>query len=135
MKNKKSIIIAIIAAIAVIAAGLGLYFHFKPESSSGGNKAVTIEIVADGRTSTEKYKTSADNLGAVLVEEKIVENNQSEYGLYIQTVYIDGQPRTCDDSKQEWWCITKGGETVMTGADLTPIADGDQFELTLKEGY
>ena len=30
---------------------------------------------------------------------------------------------------------TKGGEQVNTSADQTPIADGEQFELTLKEGY
>ena len=29
----------------------------------------------------------------------------------------------------------KGGEMVNTSADQTPIADQDQFELTLKEGY
>ena len=40
-----------------------------------------------------------------------------------------------DDSKQQWWCLTKGGEMVNTSADLTPIADGDRYELTLKEGY
>ncbi len=39
------------------------------------------------------------------------------------------------ESKQQWWCITKGGEQVNTSADQTPIADGEQFELTLKEGY
>ena len=40
-----------------------------------------------------------------------------------------------DDSKQEWWCFTKGGEEMMTGVDTTPIADGDAFEITLTEGY
>ena len=38
-------------------------------------------------------------------------------------------------TKQQWWCITKGGETVNTSAEQTPIADGDRFELTMKEGY
>ena len=31
--------------------------------------------------------------------------------------------------------ITKAGEQVNTSADQTPVADGDEFELTLKEGY
>ena len=51
--------------------------------------------------------------------------------MYILTV--DGE--TADESKQQWWCITKGGEMVNTSVDTTPIQDGDQFELTLKEGY
>ena len=45
----------------------------------------------------------------------------------------DGE--TADESRQQWWCITKGGETVNTSADQTPIHDNDQFEITLKEGY
>ena len=53
------------------------------------------------------------------------------YGLFITTV--DGE--TADDSKQQWWYITKGGEQVNSGADALPIADGDQFELTMMEGY
>lgn len=28
-----------------------------------------------------------------------------------------------------------GGEMVNTSVDTTPIEDGDEFELTLKEGY
>ena len=42
---------------------------------------------------------------------------------------------TADASRQQWWCLTKGGESVNTSADQTPIADGDVFELTLTEGY
>ena len=51
--------------------------------------------------------------------------------MFIQTV----DKETADEGKQQWWCITKGGEQVNTSADQTPIADQDQFELTLKEGY
>ena len=46
---------------------------------------------------------------------------------------VDGE--TAEDSSQQWWCITKGGSTVNTSADQTPIEDNDAFELTLKEVY
>lgn len=42
---------------------------------------------------------------------------------------------TADSSLEEWWCFTKGGETLNTGVDSTPIADGDHFEITLTTGY
>ena len=47
----------------------------------------------------------------------------------------DQQRQTADDSQQQWWCFTKGGEMLETGVDTTPIADGDAFEITLTEGY
>ena len=40
-----------------------------------------------------------------------------------------------DDANQEWWCFTKGGESVNTGVDSTPVADGDAFEITFTVGY
>ena len=67
----------------------------------------------------------------VLKENELVDGEEGEYGLFIQTV----DKETADEGKQQWWCITKGGEQVNTSADQTPIADQDQFELTLKEGY
>ena len=76
-----------------------------------------------------KIHTDAENLGDALKEEKLVDGTQGEYGLYIETV--DGV--TADASNQEWWCITKGGETLNTSADLTPIADGEHYELTLSK--
>ncbi len=56
---------------------------------------------------------------------------QTKIILFITTV--DGE--TADDSQQQWWCITKGGEMLMTGAGETPVADGETYELTLTTGY
>ena len=64
-------------------------------------------------------------------QEKLIAGDESEYGLFVKTV--DG--RTADDAKQEWWCFTKGGETLMTGVDDTPIADKEKFEITLTVGW
>ena len=43
--------------------------------------------------------------------------------------------RVADDAKQEWWCLTKGGEMWMNGVDTTEIADGDAYEFTLTVGW
>ncbi|MBQ8575120.1 MAG: DUF4430 domain-containing protein [Clostridia bacterium] len=130
-------IIAIIAVVAVIAAGVGLYIHFNPaDEPKGGEKNITLEISADGTSETYEVTTGAQMLGKMLVEEGYVKNDRGDYGLYIQTVYgpFEGG-RTADSSSEEWWSITKNGETVMTGADETPLADGEKYELTLKVGY
>ena len=46
---------------------------------------------------------------------------------------MDGE--TVDDANQEWWCLTKGGESVETGVDSTPVEDGATYEWTLMVGY
>lgn len=131
MKEKKKVIIAIVALIAAIAVFAGVYFAFGRPDTSAGSKTVTIEVAAPDYSNTHKIKTDAEFLGDALKEEGIIEGEESQYGLFITSV----DSIKADDSKQQWWCITKGGADVMTGADITPIADGDTFELTLKEGY
>ena len=44
-------------------------------------------------------------------------------------------PSTADESIQQWWCFTKGGEMLMTGVDTTPIADGEHYEITFTVGW
>lgn len=132
MKKK---IIAIIACVAVIAAGIGLYFYFSSDSDKE-TKTITLTISADGKTETYKVKTDAETLGEMLVKEGYVKNNQESHGLYIQTVYgpfKDG--RTVDGDKEEWWNLKKNGESLLTGADETKIADGEKYELILTVGY
>ena len=51
--------------------------------------------------------------------EGLVEGEESSYGLFITTV--DGE--TADDSNQEWWCLTKGGEMWNYGADSTELSE------------
>ena len=128
--NRKTGILAGLLLIFCIAAGI-LFHVNKPETTIGEKEIDIIVIHADKTENQFTYQTDAEYLVDVLLENKLAEGEQSSYGLFIQTV--DGE--TADDSKQQWWCITKGGEQVNSGADTLPVADGDQFELTLMEGY
>ena len=130
MKHKGTLIAAVALVLVCILAG-GLYLKFKPQTQKG-EKEITILVVHGDQTEKKfQYNTDAEYLVEVLKENELVDGEEGEYGLFIQTV--DGE--TADEAKQQWWCITKGGEQVNTSADQTPVADGEQFELTLKEGY
>lgn len=97
-----------------------------------GSKTVTLSVIhGDGSQKDFEMKTDEEFLEGALVAEKLVEGNESSMGLFITTV--DGEK--ADDSKQEWWCLTKGGEMWNYGAAATEISDGDKFEFTLTEGY
>lgn len=128
--NRTVVIAAIVLAI-VVAALLLVWRTMGPQSAAGG-KTVTVQVVhEDGSSRDFTLNTDEEFLGAALFADGVVEDNQSAYGLYILTA--DGE--TADESKQEWWKLTKEGEMVNTGADVTPIADGEHYELTLTVGY
>lgn len=131
MKNKKTNLIAVIVLVVVLAAAGLLYMKFKP-GTTAGEKEITVKVSAlESGEKSFTYQTDAEYLGEVLTANKLIEGEDGQYGLFITTA----NGIKADDSKQQWWCITKGGEQVNTSADQTPIQDGDQFELTLTEGY
>ena len=128
--NRKTGTLAIILVLLCITAGI-LFHTNKPETNIGEKEINIIVTHADKTENTFTYQTDAEYLADVLLENELADGEMGSYGLFITTV--DGE--TADESKQQWWCITKGGDRVNSGADALPIADGDQFELTLTEGY
>ena len=80
-------------------------------------------------------RAGAFNPGALEAATAIIEEVRAkgDAALRAYTEKFDGV--AIDDSLQQWWCVTKGGESVNTGVDTTPIEDGDHFELTLTTGY
>ena len=55
--------------------------------------------------------------------------------LLLATVMLLGLLAGCSSDGGEKKSVTKGGETVMLGADQQPIADGEHYELTFTVGY
>lgn len=129
--QKKKTLIIVCAAVVLVAAMLAVWFAFGPKGTAG-QKAIGVTVVyADATTDEFSFSTDAEFLRQALEEQKLVEGEESQYGLYVKTV----NGVTADEAKEEWWCFTKDGEDVMTGVDSTPVADGDHFEITLKTGY
>lgn len=126
MKNKKKLLPAAVLAVAAVLL-LGLWYFTRPQTQVG-DKTIVVEVV-HGDQSVKEFtcQTDKEYLGQVLLDEKLVEGEQGQYGLFITVV--DGEEARADQN--QWWCVTKDGEMVETGADATPIADGDHFELTL----
>lgn len=131
MKNNKKLIWGMIALVLVAALLWGAYALFMPKGTVGAKHIAVTVVHQNGQSKEFPIDTDQAYLRGALEEHKLASGDESEYGLFVKTV--DGY--TVDDSKQEWWCFTKGGETVTTGVDATPIADGDHFEITLTTGY
>ncbi len=132
MQKKKwlGLVFGFVVLVLVAAAAAVIYVKTRPEPQQGA-KTVTVKMVYDDVDTSITLNTDAEYLRGALEEQELIAGDESEYGLFVKTV----NGRTVDDAKQEWWCFTKGGETLMTGVDTTPIADGEQFEITLKVGW
>lgn len=129
-KVRKPLVIA--AIVLVVLCMLTGCANAAPKSDAAGAKAYTLTVVdAEGKETVHELSTDEEMLGAALLSAGLIEGSESEYGLFVTKV--DGIE--ADSANEEWWCLTKGGETVMTGVDSTPVADGDKFEFTLTVGY
>lgn len=130
-KNQKPIIIAAVVFVVLVIAGLVAWKMTAPEGTAG-EKAYTFSVIdAEGETETFELTTDAEMLGDALMDEGLLEGEEGEYGLFVKSV----NGITANDANQEWWCLTKGGEAVMTGVDMTPVEDGAAYEFTLTVGW
>lgn len=128
--SRKAILALLI--MAALFVSMMLIYHLVVPKGTAGDKSITVEIVhSDGSSAVFPLSTDQAYLGPALLESGLAEGEDGPYGLYILTA----DSETADEGAQQWWCLTRGGETVNTGVDLTPIADGEHYELTLKTGY
>jgi len=137
--KKKILSVGILLLVIAICVCAVLVFNEKDKNTSGDTIQtlnaekieIEVEIVVSDNVSTKKITTSRDNLADALLDEEIIKGEMGQYGLFITEV----AGITADTSKEEWWCITKGGEKVMEGVSNIKISNGDKYELTLKVGY
>ena len=130
MKNRK-ILIAAIGLAVLIAVLAGVYFAARPATEAGA-KAITITVIhADGSEKQFQYRTDEEYLGPVLLTEGLAEGEDGPYGL---TIYVvDGEKADWNEN-QSYWALYIGEEYAATGADSTPVKDGDSFKLVYTIG-
>ena len=130
MSKKKSLIAGIVLAVMVLVA-LFCWKSFAPQAVEG-DKTITVEVIhGDGSTKEFTIHTDSETLGAALMEEELLVGEDGPYGIFVQAV--DGE--AVDSAKEQWWCFMKDGEMLMTGVDVTVIADGEQYSAVFTEGY
>ncbi len=131
MSAKKRTIL-MISILVVLVLAVALVWAVNRPQAAGGSKTVVVEVIhGDGTEKSFTLRTDAETLRQACEEQQLIAGRESEYGLYVLTV--DGE--TADESVQQWWCITKGGEEHFFGVDDTVIQDGEQYEFTLKTGW
>ena len=132
MKQKKQILVIILATVvlALLTIGAVLLYNASREPVEEGLKRFAIIVTFPGEEPRRlEIETTKDYLGAALSEQGLISGSETDFGLMVDTV--DGL--YADPAMGEYWLFTKFGQDVYTGVDLTPVADGDQFEFFLYE--
>lgn len=131
MSKTKKNVVAVVALVVLVVAALLCWKSFAPTAVAGG-KTLTVEVV-HGDESRKEFTVSTDSetLGDALTEAGLLEGEEGPYGLFVRAV--DGE--AVDESKEEWWCFSKDGEMLMTGVDMTMIADGEHYTAAFTVGY
>ena len=132
-KSKKSGLIALLLLLSLVVAAAAAYFLFIPRiSTSTDIKTVSVTVRhSDGQEKLFTLETRAETLGQALEEAGLVVGEDGPYGMYMLSV--DGE--SVDESLQQWWCLTKGGQQHNQGVDSTVLTDGDAYELSFTEGW
>ena len=103
----------------------------KNERGSGATTFSFKVVHKDGSEKTFTIHTDKATLGDALVDEKLIEGEQSTYGLYVKTV--DGE--TLDyDTDQYYWSLLIDGEYAMTGVDSTNVEEGKTYSFVAAKG-
>ncbi len=95
-----------------------------------GAKTVTVDLRVEEHSITFTVHTDAETLGEALLENNLIEGEDSQYGLYIKKVNGILADYDRDGS---YWGFYQNGEYMMTGVDFTPISGGEHFELVYEK--
>lgn len=128
--KKKVLSVSLFLAVLLILAGVALSF-FGDNSEKSEMKNIQITVVANENSQLYDIETDCKYLGDALLKEGIIKGEDGQYGLFITEV----AGIKADSDNEEWWCITKGGESIQLGISSIEISDGEKYELTLMVGY
>ena len=130
-KKQKITLVSVFATILVVIGVIAGVLNYR--STQAGVKEFKLEVVSerDGYLEVTDCKSDTEYLGEFLRTYESCIWEDSTYGIYIKG--FDGMMEDIDN--QFWWCVTVNGESVMTGADEIPLADGDTYTFTLIQGW
>lgn len=133
MKKILALILALTMSLALAACG-GNTADADNEGEAGNAGAAAFTVVVtdlDGNETKFEYTSDAASVGEALLAAGLIQGDQGEYGLYINTV----NGITADwDKDQTYWAFYVDGEYALAGIELTEITDGAVYGLTLTKG-
>ena len=126
MKNLRKILLVLLVLALTAAAFMSFTGCEKPKGDDS-EKTITVTVTDDkGEKTVFTITTNSPNLRGALEQEKLIEGDESQYGLYVKVV---NGVRADYDNDGAWWGFYKDGVLLPSGIDDTIISDGDKYEI------
>ena len=92
-----------------------------------GSKTVTVTVTAEEKSVVFTIHTDAEYLEEALVENDLVDGDESAYGLYIK--YVNGIRADYELDGGYYCALTENGKNADYGAGSAPVTDGAVYGL------
>lgn len=111
----------------VAAEGLWEKATYLSDTEFGeGKKVLKVEVKAGEESVTFTVNTDKETVGEALLEHKLIDGDQGDYGLYVKVV----NGITADyDVDGSYWAFYLGEEYATAGVDATEIDEGVTYKL------
>lgn len=96
----------------------------------GATAFAFVIVDKEGNETAITVKTDKKMVGEALLDEKIVEGEMGDYGLYVKKVNGIEADYNVD---QAYWAFYIDGEYAMTGVDVTEIAPGVTYMMKVEK--
>lgn len=122
----------VLLAVLIAVMALTVVSCGKTEITSDGfEKTFTFEVVTeDGQVTTFTVTTEKATVGEALLDEGLIEGEDSQYGLYVKKVngvYADYA------ETGTYWAFYVNGAYGATGVDVTPVEDGATYAFKVEK--
>lgn len=96
-----------------------------------GQKEFDFTVVdKEGKETEFEIHTDKETVGDALLEQKLIEGEEGDYGLYVTTV----NGITADfEVDQTYWAFYINGEYAQSGVDTTKIIVGDSYSFKVEK--
>ncbi len=126
MKNQGRMLYFLFAALLILSL---LAFSGCQKDAGSKNAAHTFTFVVrepDGKETSREIQTDKETVGEALLEQKLIEGEEGDYGLYVTTVNGISLDYNTDGI---YWAFYIDGEYAQTGVDATNIVDGSTYSF------
>ena len=133
MKTTKKLLSLVLICTLLISAMLAFSGCDAKPTGTGKEVSFTV-LVIDKEGNETKFEITTDKatVGEALLEEKLIDGEQGDYGLYIKTVNGILADYDVDGT---YWGVYVNGESAVTGVDSIEVTEGATYTFKVETGF